>query len=137
MLLVEDNCDVADTTRGRLEDLGYGVTHVPDAPSALALLQRQVNSIDLVFSDIVMPGDLNGLDLARQVRRRHGNQVPILLATGYSDVAQTAVREGFLLLRKPYEVAEMRVAIAKALRMTRLRGVDQASLPDPAKDGAR
>jgi two-component system, NtrC family, sensor kinase len=136
VLLVEDNADVADITRGRLEDLGYGVTHVPDATSALALLQRQVNSIDLVFSDIVMPGDLNGLDLARQVRRRHGNQVPILLATGYSDVAQTAIREGFLLLRKPYEVAEMREAIAKALRMTRLRGVDQASLPDAAKDGA-
>jgi two-component system NtrC family sensor kinase len=134
VLLVEDNADVAEITRGHLEDLGYRVTHVPDATSALNVLPRQVKSIDLMFSDIVMPGDLNGLDLARQVRRRYGNTVSILLATGYSDVAQTAAQEGFPIIRKPYEAAEMREAIAKALRATRLRSVDQAQPSAASKD---
>jgi two-component system NtrC family sensor kinase len=123
ILLVEDNEDVAEITRGRLDELGYRVTHALDAASALAALERLAGSIDLVFSDIVMPGDLNGLDLARHVRRRHGEGLPVLLATGYSDVAQTAAQERFLLLRKPYEADEMREAIAKALRTARLRVV--------------
>jgi two-component system NtrC family sensor kinase len=136
VLLVEDNADVAEITHGRLLELGYRVTHAPDGSSALASLERLAGSIDLVFSDIVMPGDLSGLDLVRQVRRRYGEGVPVLLATGYSDVAQTAAHEGFLLLRKPYEAAEMREAIAKALRTARLKAVGHGSQRNGRQAGA-
>jgi two-component system NtrC family sensor kinase len=79
-------------------------------------------AIDLVLSDIVMPGDLNGLDLARRIGTLRPT-LPVLLATGYSDVAQEAADEGFPVLRKPYEVAALHAAIAAKLGDRRLRVV--------------
>ncbi|HEX2555863.1 MAG TPA: ATP-binding protein [Microvirga sp.] len=123
VLLVEDNADVAEISRGRLEEFGYEVLHAPDAGTARAMLRQAGGAVDLVFSDIVMPGDWNGLDLARAVRRDYGGEVPVLLATGYSDVAQSAADEGFPILRKPYGEAELREAVAKAIRPRRLKVV--------------
>jgi two-component system, NtrC family, sensor kinase len=121
VLLVEDNGDVAEIARGRLEEFGYEVVHAPDVASARSMLRQADGGIDLVFSDIVMPGDWNGLDLARAVRQDYGGQVPVLLATGYSDVAQSAADEGFPILRKPYGEAELHEAVAKAIRPARLK----------------
>jgi two-component system NtrC family sensor kinase len=123
ILLVEDNADVAEIARGRLEEFGYEVAHAPDAGTARTMLRQADAGIDLVFSDIVMPGGWNGLDLARAVHREYGAQVPVLLATGYSDVAQSAADEGFPILRKPYGEAELREAVAKAIRPRRLKVV--------------
>lgn len=125
VLAVEDNLDVAEVTRSFLEELGYTVIHAPDVATAKALLSRPDADISLVFSDIVMPGDLNGLDLARTVRKEHGAKLPVLLATGYSDVAQAAADEGFAILRKPFDMRQLREALAKAIRSTRLRIVAQ------------
>ena len=63
MLLVEDNPEVANASTGLLEQLGYSVRWVPNAEAALQEIEK--NGIDLVFSDIVMPGRLDGLGLAR------------------------------------------------------------------------
>jgi two-component system, NtrC family, sensor kinase len=123
VLVVEDNVDVADITRSHLEELGYSVIHAADVPAARALLSRGDADIDLVLSDIVMPGDLNGLDFVRAVRDEHGGKIPVLLATGYSDVAQAAADEGFPILRKPFDMRQLREALAKALRAARLKGV--------------
>jgi two-component system NtrC family sensor kinase len=79
--------------------------------------------VDLVFSDIVMPGDRNGLDLARQVLANYHGRIPVLLTTGYSDVAQEAANEGFPILRKPYSAVDLREALAKAVRAARLKVV--------------
>ena len=68
-----------------------------------------------MLSDIVMPGPVNGLDLARAVRDRHPG-LPILLATGYSSVAQEVADEGFPLLRKPYDLETLDDAIRSALQ---------------------
>lgn len=70
-----------------------------------------------------MPGQQNGLDLARTVRQEHGTRVSVLLTTGYSDVAQVAADEGFPLLRKPYSTQQLRDALAKAVPAARLRVV--------------
>jgi two-component system NtrC family sensor kinase len=121
VLLVEDNAGVAEIARSHLEEIGYRVAHAPEVRSAQAMFRDKAGEIDLVFTDIVMPGDLNGLDFARDVRRDTGGRVPVLLATGYSDVAQAAADEGFPILRKPYGREELRDAIAKATRMSRLR----------------
>jgi CheY-like chemotaxis protein len=112
VLLVEDNPDVALVSSGLLEQLGYQVRRVADAEAALR--EIEMNGVDFVFSDIVMPGKMDGLSLALHLRRiRPG--LPILLATGYSDVA-AGVRGDFQILRKPYEIHELSEAIAKLAR---------------------
>ncbi|MBR0726958.1 PAS domain S-box protein [Bradyrhizobium manausense] len=112
VLLVEDNPDVALVSTGLLEQLGYNVRRVADAEAALR--EVETNGIDFVFSDIVMPGKLDGLGLAHRLRQiRPG--LPILLATGYSDVA-AGVRGDFPILRKPYEIHELSEAISKLPR---------------------
>ncbi|MBB3020524.1 two-component system NtrC family sensor kinase [Microvirga lupini] len=119
ILLVEDNLDIAEVTRISLEEMGFQVTHAADARGALAAL-RSDTAFDLIFSDIVMPGDLNGVDLARIIRSQHPS-LPILLATGYSAVAQTATDEGFTILRKPYDTVELNTAIDKFLGVVALK----------------
>jgi len=112
VLLVEDNPDVAIVSIGLLEQLGYRVRRVPDAESALRELEH--NGVDFVFSDIVMPGKMDGLSLAHHLRQVHPG-LPILLATGYSEAAAD-VRGVFPILRKPYEIHELSEAIAKLPR---------------------
>jgi PAS domain S-box-containing protein len=112
VLLVEDNPDVATVSIGLLEQLGYRVRRVPDAESALRELEH--NGVDFVFSDIVMPGKMDGLSLAHHLRQVHPG-LPILLATGYSEAAAD-VRGDFPILRKPYEIHELSEAIAKLPR---------------------
>ena len=112
VLLVEDNPDVATVSIGLLEQLGYRVRRVPDAEAALRELEH--NGVDFVFSDIVMPGKMDGLSLAHHLRQTHPD-LPILLATGYSEAA-AGVRGDFPILRKPYEIHELSEAIAKLPR---------------------
>ena len=109
VLLVEDNPDVATVSASLLEQLGYTVRRVADAEAALRELEH--DGIDLVFSDIVMPGKMDGLSLARHLRATKPG-LPILLASGYSDAALN-VRGDFPILRKPYEIHQLSQAIAK------------------------
>jgi two-component system NtrC family sensor kinase len=122
VLLVEDNLEVAAVTRGLLEELGFVVLFASDVPAARAILRTRAKSIDIVLSDIVMPGGSNGFDLARWIRHERGDELPVILATGYSENAQTAADEGFPVLRKPYNATELRDALADALRDARRRG---------------
>ncbi|MGQ9368659.1 ATP-binding protein [Azospirillum sp. ST 5-10] len=100
ILLVEDSPEIGRTTTTLLEGFGYSVTLVDNARAALDTLTAN-GRFDFILSDIVMPGDINGLDLARSVRERYPD-LPMMLTTGYSSAASTAVEEGFLLLHKPY-----------------------------------
>ena len=112
VLLVEDNPDVAIVSASLLEQLGYSVRRVESAEAALREIEH--NRIDFVFSDIVMPGKMDGLSLARHLRTiRPG--LPILLASGYSDAAIN-VHGDFPILRKPYEIHQLSQAIAKLVR---------------------
>ncbi|MES1149736.1 MAG: ATP-binding protein, partial [Bradyrhizobium guangdongense] len=112
VLLVEDNPDVATVSTGFLEQLGYEVRRVADAEAALR--EIELDGVDLVFSDIVMPGKMDGLSLAHRLREIRPD-LPILLATGYSDAAGD-VRGDFPILRKPDEIHELSEAIAKLPR---------------------
>lgn len=116
ILLVEDDEDVAKMSVRMLAMMGYEAHHVLDARTALSLLlggQR----FDLLFSDIVMPGDMNGLDLARKVRQ-HFPHLPILLTTGYSRAAAEVHRDGFSIIAKPYRADALAAAIASARRQS-------------------
>ena len=112
VLLVEDNPDVATASAGLLEQLGYSVRWVSDAEAALQELDR--DGIDVVFSDIVMPGRIDGLGLARAIKQRRPG-LPILLATGYSEAAQNAPAD-FVILRKPYRLHELSRALSELSR---------------------
>jgi PAS domain S-box-containing protein len=109
VLLVEDNPDVASASAELLEQLGYAVRWVPDAASALSEIER--NGIDVVFSDIVMPGSMDGLGLAEVIKEKFPD-LPILLTTGYSQAAQQAQRK-YAILRKPYRIHELSRALAE------------------------
>jgi len=105
VLLVEDNPTVAEVCGEMLEQLGYSVTRASNGLQALEAIEQ--NGIDLMFSDIVMPGKFDGIDLARQVRRLRP-ELPILLTTGYSG----ARKSEFPILRKPYQIHELSEALA-------------------------
>ncbi|MGA7789998.1 MAG: ATP-binding protein [Xanthobacteraceae bacterium] len=112
VLLVEDNAEVAEVGRAYFEQLGYQVRYAASAQAGLDLLEGD-DGVDLVFSDILMPGGMNGLQLADTVRRRHPG-IAVLLTTGYSSSAQDAVRRGFEVLQKPYDLAGLERALRQA-----------------------
>jgi two-component system NtrC family sensor kinase len=114
ILLVEDNAEVSDVVRGLLVNLGFVVQSAASGRAALDRLEAG-QRFDLVFSDIVMPGELNGIDLMREVRHRYPAQ-PVLLTSGYSAMAEQALREGCPFLPKPYEIERVRAAVEQAMR---------------------
>jgi CheY-like chemotaxis protein len=116
VLVVEDNPEVAEVTATLFEHLGYRVLRAPDANDALTRLQ-QASGIDLVFTDVVMPGSMNGVALAQEIRRRYPH-IPIVLTSGYSDAAYAAETR-FALLRKPYDVTALERSIAAAVAESR------------------
>jgi two-component system NtrC family sensor kinase len=122
VLVVEDNLEVAAVGRAYLEELGYRVHHAASAQAALELIERDA-TIDLVFSDVLMPGGMNGLELAETLRRRFP-RIAVLLTTGYSSSAQDAVRRGFEVLQKPYDLA----ALERALHEVRSAAAHEAPL---------
>ena len=121
MLLVEDNPVVADVSATMLSELGFGVETVGDASAALRALDAGTK-FELMFSDIVMAGQMDGIALARVVRQRRPD-LPILLATGYSQAADSAQDE-FSILRKPYQITQLGRAIATVIAETRAQGPD-------------
>jgi PAS domain S-box-containing protein len=110
VLLVEDNPDVATSSTLLLEELGYRVKWVSDAEAAIHEIEH--DGIDVVFSDIVMPGKMDGLGFARHLKQKHP-AMPIVLATGYSDAARKSGAE-FPIIRKPYELHELSKALEQA-----------------------
>jgi PAS domain S-box-containing protein len=102
VLLVEDSEEVAAVLAEYLEQLGFAVDHAWNAPEALRNLQSK-GPYRLVVSDVLMPGSVAGLELARIVRGNY-SEIPVLLTTGYSARAQEAVLEGFSVLQKPYNL---------------------------------
>lgn len=75
---------------------------------------RQGKRVDVVLSDILMPGPMNGLDLAKQIRTLRPS-LPVILATGYSASAEAAAQSGFPVLRKPYDIEALRGAMNAAM----------------------
>jgi two-component system, NtrC family, sensor kinase len=122
-LLVEDNPEVAEVAAAYFQQLGYLVKQVANAREALELLGSDAK-IDLVFSDILMPGGMNGLELGHAIRRLYP-AMPVLLVTGYSDSIRDAVQQGFVVLQKPFDLA----GLEQKLRETQRAKAEQTSTP--------
>jgi PAS domain S-box-containing protein len=112
VLLVEDNPQVSDITADLIDSLGYRVIAADCAAAALAIL-KSGETIDLVFSDVVLPGDLDGFELAQSIRQSHP-RLPVLLTTGYTD-ASHAIRGDYPILRKPYQLSTLAAALRTAM----------------------
>lgn len=100
ILLVEDNARIAEVTIPLLEDLGLTPLWAPDAEEALLKLQEQETKIDLVLTDVVMPG-MSGIALARTIAQRWPG-IPVVLTSGYSDDLTAGQGGDFDLIQKPY-----------------------------------
>ncbi len=114
ILIVEDNDQVGEFASHLLRDLGFTTRRATNAREALSLLEREADQIDIVFSDVIMPG-IDGVELGRQVRQRWP-QLTVILTSGYSHVLAGDARHGFALLHKPYSVDELSRVIRDARR---------------------
>jgi PAS domain S-box-containing protein len=108
VLVVEDQPDIAALATAILVEHGYRVFSAPNGDAALAMLENG-EPVDLLFSDLIMPGAMNGVMLARTARKRFP-QLRVLLATGFA--AEVVERDGslageFEILGKPYRRAEL------------------------------
>jgi len=111
LLLVEDDDAVAAGVGHMVRDLGYTYVRAAQAADALRLLE-QGERFDLVFSDMVMPGEMDGLALAKAIRERHPG-LPVVLTTGFSEAAATATTERFRLLSKPYGIEALAAVLGE------------------------
>jgi CheY-like chemotaxis protein len=108
VLVVEDDPDVLSLAVETLKSLDYEVLTAGDGPSALAVLRRDAG-IDILFSDIVMPRGMNGVELAREASRLRP-RLRVLLASGYAMSALSAehgMSEDFAFISKPYRGTDL------------------------------
>jgi two-component system, NtrC family, sensor kinase len=113
VLIVEDNPEVAEVTASMVQQLGYRTVRAENAADALSTLQRDP-TIKLVFSDIVMPGAMNGIALAQVIAKRHAG-LPVVLTSGYADMVQAAEPQ-FVVLRKPFQLSALEKALGEVLQ---------------------
>ena len=113
VLVVEDNLDIGSFAEQILQDHGYQVSWARDGEAALVLLDSRVSEVNVVFSDVMMPG-MNGLALAKAIGQRHP-QLPVILTSGYSDVIAERGVQGFPFIAKPYSAEQVCAMLEKAL----------------------
>ncbi|MET7245905.1 hybrid sensor histidine kinase/response regulator [Methylobacterium sp. EM32] len=108
ILVVDDRRDVAELARAILRDFGYTTLLATDGRQALDLLDGG-DKVDLLFSDLIMPGGMNGVMLAREARRRQP-RLKVLLTTGYAEASLERTDAGgseFEIINKPYRRMEL------------------------------
>jgi signal transduction histidine kinase/CheY-like chemotaxis protein len=121
VLLVEDNDGMRRVAKKQLTDLGYEVIEADRAAGAISVLEEGQH-VDLVFSDVVMPGELDGIGLAKLIRSKYPD-VPVLLTSGFTARASDEIRQDELretkaeLLAKPYRKEELAWAVDRNLKM--------------------
>jgi signal transduction histidine kinase/CheY-like chemotaxis protein len=117
VLLAEDDPAVRMVTEGLLLEFGCRVVSAADGHEALAMLRAEPG-IDMLVSDILMPGGMTGVDLAREASALRPD-LPIVLATGYAgDRLDVAAEAGWPVLRKPYRVEDLAAAVRAGLDRT-------------------
>jgi len=117
ILVVEDDERVRKLTIKRLELIGYSVLEASDGPEALRILNSG-EPVDLVFTDLIMPGGLSGRDVAIRARQLQPG-IKVLLTSGYAEElvrGDDLQREHLKVLRKPYQQSDLVAALREVLR---------------------
>ena len=112
VVLVDDNDDVRSVTAAFLEDAGFQGNQANSAHGGLEVLEQ--GRADILVSDLVMPGGMDGLAFANEARRRWP-QLPVILVSGYSTSAARATELGYTLYMKPFDMAELDKGIREHL----------------------
>jgi two-component system NtrC family sensor kinase len=113
VLVVEDEATVLNATADALREAGWRVLTARNGMDALAVLRGDA-AVDLLFSDVVMPGGMNGVALTRAARALRP-ALPVLLTSGYAEGALEADGLGVTILPKPYEHHDLQLRLAAAL----------------------
>ena len=115
ILVVEDDEAVAAVVLEMLGQLGHHTLHVVSVAAALGVLSGD-RQVDLVFTDVLLPGGGSGLDLAREIARQ-ALGIPVVLTSGYGGgVTGRLAAANLPFLRKPYRIEALKLAIDEALR---------------------
>ena len=114
VLLVEDDAGVRQVAESLLTELGCSVVTADDGPQALRMLEH-ASKVDLLLTDVVMPGGMSGVELAQTARQTRPD-LKVLLSTGYGgEQLDEAANQGWSVLRKPYQAEELSHAVKQAL----------------------
>jgi len=118
VLVVEDNDDVRELAESVLAMSGYTVLTAPSGEQALALLEQGAR-VDLLFTDVIMPGGMTGLELVDKVRQRQP-ELAVLVTTGYmDDLPERGRTTGLTILAKPYKHEDLLEQVRMALKIDR------------------
>jgi len=112
ILIVDDNADVREMSAAYLSSLGYDTIEAESGEAALDMLKSV--QVDMVFSDVIMPGGMNGLQLIEEVRRTYPG-VATLAATGYSEniLEKPPSAKDLQILPKPFKLNDLAEMVAK------------------------
>ena len=116
ILIVEDQEDVGQLAQAVLEDFGYKVRRASNGHEAMDVLEGE-DHVDLLFTDLIMPGGINGVMLARRARQARP-RLKVLLTTGYAELSferETAGGPEFDLINKPYRRSELAAKVRQVL----------------------
>ena len=115
ILLVEDEPDLLSLGSRFLQELGYHVVRASNGATALEIARHEAR-IDLLLTDVVMPGGMSGQQLAKELRRIRPD-IPVLFVSGYSDEVSDAVdgSEDAPIVAKPYDRTRLAAAVSEAL----------------------
>ena len=115
VLLVEDEEQVRLLSAETLRDYGYQVLEAPDGRTALGLLQAS-KQIDLLVTDVGLPGNLNGRQVADAARTAHPN-LPVILITGYAGpVLERQLAPGMIVLGKPFTLTDLATQVRRMIQ---------------------
>jgi CheY-like chemotaxis protein len=129
VLVVVDEPDVRSTAAAMLRSLGYGVIEAADGPGALAVLQT--GPLDVLFTDVILPKGMSGLDLAR-VAQAHDPELRVIYTSGYNEnviVQGGVLSEGVTLICKPYSKEDLLAAIDQVMRKETVLAARQPMTP--------
>lgn len=119
LLVVDDEEDILDILEYKLSKFGFAVIPISSGDKAIKYIIENHNDIDLVLSDIKMPGEFDGIKLLSEVRNNLKLNLPVILMTGYSEIASEEIIEkgaaGFI--KKPFEENELLKMIKNVLRI--------------------
>ena len=114
VLIVEDEFLVRMDTGAALETAGFNVIEAGDADEAIAILSAR-NDIRLIFTDVQMPGSMDGLKLAHFVRDRWP-PVKVVATSGHARVTDSDLPEGVRFVAKPYSAAEITATLRELIQ---------------------